>query len=295
MPKRPSKRPVGSTKKARIPRRPLTFGDIFFAQEQFALLLAPFITTLDARKVRLLDKRSRELVRKHPWTDKTTVVTQLQRWRVCFPIAPVLRLSTHRMSKSRDYMGLKGVVELIVEIDKRCPNRLLRYADELDDLEIINGTSNPYILDSCDRSFANIYAQVTNSHMFAISRVYDVVVIPNSPIYDGYMFWLNSQLTALNVSGCTRLTDRGFENLRCSKLVCINISNTQISDDGLMSIKNAHLLKVVVFGNNPNITDAVLDRLTGLEYINVYRNESPFTAAAYAALARRGVGVFEIG
>ena len=295
MPKRPSKRPVGSTKKARIPRRLHSFGDVFCLQEQFALLLTPFMTTLDARKVRLLDKCSRELVRKHPWTDKTTVVTQLQRWRACFPIAPVLRLSTHRMWKSRDYMGLKGVFELIVTIDKRCPNRMFRYADRLNDLEIINGPSNPYVLDSCEQSLSCIYAEVTNRNMFALARVYDVVVIPNSPIHDDCLYWLNSQLSALNVSGCTRLTDRGFESLRCSKLICINIANTHISDDGLMSIENAHLLKMVIFGLNPYITDGVLDRLTGLECINVYRDESPFTAAAYDALVRRGVGVFQIG
>jgi hypothetical protein len=181
-----------------------------------------------------------------------------------------------------------------VEVDRRSPNRMFRYADELNDLEIINAMNNPYILDSCEHSIASIYAQVVNRNMFALNRFYSVVVIPNSPIQDIYLCYLNSQLTALNVSGCTRLTDRGFRNLRCSKLVCINIANTQISDDGLMSIKNAHLLKMVVFGSNPNITDAVLDRLTGLKYINVYKDESPFTAAACAALVRRGVGVYQI-
>ena len=133
----------------------ISFGDIFCTQEQFALLLAPFITTLDARKIRLFDHRSRELVRNHLWIDKKTVVTNLQRWRACFPIAPTLRLTTRRMSKSRDYMGLKGVFELIVEVDQRCPNRLFRYADQLNDLEIINGMNNPYILDSCEHSMEN--------------------------------------------------------------------------------------------------------------------------------------------
>ena len=293
MPKRPLERCGRRSKKANTWL--LTFGDVFNMQEHFSLLLAPFMTTLDARKLRLSDKHNKELVRNHLWIDKKTVVTNLQRWRACFPIAPTLRLTTRRMSKSRDYMGLKGVFELIVEVDQRCPNRLFRYADQLNDLEIINGMNNPYILDSCEHSMACIYAQVVNRNMFSLGRFYSVVVIPNSPIHDAYLCFLNSQLTALNVSGCTRLTDEGFANLRCSKLVCINIANTRISDDGLMSIKNAHRLKMVVFGANPNITDAVLDRLTGLKYINVYKNESPFSAAAYDALVRRGVGVFEIG
>ena len=254
-------------------------------------VLAPYLTTGVARKVRLLSRRSKGLVQSYGWRERTTLVTNVEKWRACFPLATELSLSTRQLKKSRDYAGLKGVDGLTVLVHKDVPRRFLMFAAY---------TLNDIGIDYChpqEENRAFIYLPIVHTFRGLVGdgcmpyfrNVQGAVCIQGSPITDFGLMWLHPLLKALNISGCSELTAEA--DISCFHLSCLNVSHTRISDRTIRDMPDTRSIEIVVFGFNPNVTDAALEPLTGLKKMYVYLESNPFSVAACAALQRRGVEI----
>ena len=274
------------------------FSRLFPTQQEFSSKLADYLTTQDAVPLRTASKYCRAMVAEETWPHYVLiVVTDVEKWRACFPNAVGLTLKPVS-KRSRDYRGLAKVLFLnIVSLDTmRLPTFIFRSATDLLTLEM-KGVPREHVkrlFSHLPSTIMTVHAKLDDAAVPTLANVEGIVSMPLSAITDGALQKLHPELKGLNVGGCYKLTDDGMANMSCHRLQVLNVSYSYISDDGIRRIPNVGDLRIVVFGFNPHITERVFECMTRVEQVFLYSGGNPFNADTIASLQTRGVEVFEI-
>ena len=284
--------------KRRAPNEDNDLCRLFPTQAEFSSKLAEYLTTRDASSLRVVSKNCRVMVAEETWPHHVSiVVTDVEKWRACFPNAVGLTLKPVS-KRSRDYRGLAKVLFLnIASVETmRLPAYLFRSATDLLTLEMA-GVPREHVknlFSYLPPTILTVHAKLNDAAIPTLANVEGIVSVPLSTITDSALQKLHPALKGLNVGGCYRLTDEGLANMSCRRLKILNISYSYVTDAGFQRIPNVGELRIVVFGFNPHITERVFECLTRVEQVFLYNNGNPFNAATTASLKTRGVEVFEI-
>jgi hypothetical protein len=284
--------------KRRAPEPDDAFHRLFPSQAEFSSKLAEYLTTQDATSLRVVSKSCRAMVAEETWPHFVKiVVTDVEKWRACFPNAVGLTLKPVS-KRSRDYRGLAKVLFLNVEsMDTvKLPTYLLRSATNLLTLEMkgVPREDVKRLFSHLSPTVLTVHAKLDDAAVPTLANIEGIVSMPLSSITDTALQKLHPELKGLNVGGCYRLTDHGLANMSCRRLQILNVSYTHVTDDGVQRIPNVGELRIVVFGFNPNITERVFESLKHVEQVFLYNRGNPFNAETIASLKTRGVEVFEI-
>ena len=160
-----------------------------------------FLDTKEASTLRLVNDEFREAVALFPWFDMKPKISNLQKWRACFPNARAANICGQRHLVDADFVHLKGIHTL--------------YMWDCNQAGITDKAfENLKGIDTLDMSFCT-QAGVTDAAFANLNGIHTLVMDGCHQITDAAFAHLKG-IHTLDMSYCNRggITDAAFENLR---------------------------------------------------------------------------------
>jgi hypothetical protein len=194
-----------------------------------------FLSTREARPLRLVSRVLGADVQNARWYDRDTVITgELRKWRACFSDARCANVSGRRDLLDADLLHLSGVEEVDLRGCTQITNAGLAH---LRGVRVLNIAGCALITDAG-------LAHLTGIRTLDISRQWDG---PPSLITDAGLAHLTG-IHTLSMRWCTRITDAGLAHL--TGIHTLDMSGCeQITDAGLAHLTGIHTLYML--GCNP--------------------------------------------
>ena len=154
-----------------------------------------YMSTREARPLRLVSRVLCEDVRNARWYDRDTVITgELRKWRACFSDARCANASERRDLVDADLVHLSGVEEVNLSGCTQITDAGLAHLRGVRVLNIVGCT------------------QITDAGLAHLTGIHTLVMRECTRITDAGLAHLTG-IHTLNLSWCTRITDAGLAHL----------------------------------------------------------------------------------
>jgi hypothetical protein len=244
-----------------------------------------FLSTREARPLRLVSHVLCADVRSARWYDRGTVITgDLRMWRACFSNARCANLAGRVDLRDADMVHLSGVEE----VDLRgCAQITDAGLAHLRGVRVLNIPGCALITDAGLAHLTGIHTlemsgcwRITDAGLAHLTGIHTLNIILCDRITDAGLAHLTG-IHTLNMTACKRITDAGLAHLTGIHTLDMSWCK-QITDAGLahLGLTGIHTLNMV---GCAQITDAGLAHLTGIHTLNMFGCNPATIAAARAS------------